>query len=76
MNWIDGVEPDDVVQLPRFKLLVSPVVPALDRQLGAEVLPLLTAAFTVIEEPVLNLASDPPALPTTLNSDSFHTVAK
>src|SRR5579859_3738404 len=75
VNWMDGVEPPAVEQLPRLRLLLSPVLPELATHDGAVVEPFVTASFTVMDEPLLNCASEPPALPTTLNSPVFHTVA-
>src|ERR1051325_4104949 len=76
VNWMYGVEPPPVEQLPRLRLLLSPVLPELATHDGAEVEPLVTASFAVIDEPVLNLAIEPPALPTTFHSPTFHTVAR
>ena len=67
--------PDAVVHGPRFKLLVSPVEPAPATHVGAAVDPSVNAIFTVTDEPLLKLARDPPAFPTTLNSDCLHTEA-
>src|SRR5579871_1749140 len=70
-----GFVPLAVVQVPRFRLLVSPVEPAFDTHVGAEVEPSVRATLTVTEEPELKFAREPPALPTTLNSDCFQTEA-
>ena len=73
---IEGEDPEAVVHLPRLRLFDSPVVPAFARQVGALVVPSLTARLTVSETPLLKTASEPPALPTTLNSDCFHHVPR
>ena len=59
------------------RLLVSPVVPPLlgPTHVGAELDPSVNATFTVIDEPELKSARDPPALPTTLNSVSVQPFA-
>ena len=62
--------------LPSVRLLVSPVVPALDAQVGAAVEPCVTASFTVMDEPLLNVALEPPPSPMMLNSACFHAVAR
>ena len=59
--------------MPRFKLLVSPVVPPLRTQVGAEVDPSASTIVTMIDEPLLKLAREPLPFPTTLNSDSLQT---
>src|ERR1700691_557060 len=69
VNSIEGDEPLAVLHLPRSKLFVSPVEPAFATQVGAEVEPSVSATFTVIETGSLKSARDPPASPTTLNSD-------
>ena len=66
-----GADPPVAEQVPAVRLLVSPVVPAMSaggRQVGAAVEPSVNANFTVSDTGVLNCASDPPALPNTLNS--------
>ena len=45
-----------VLQVPKFKLLVSPVEPAFATQVGAEVDPSVNASFTVTLEPLLKTA--------------------
>src|ERR1700751_466387 len=73
VNLIEGDVPLAVEHLPRFKLLLSPVVPAFATHFGAAVVPSVSASLTAIETGVLKFAREPPASPTTLNSDSFHT---
>jgi hypothetical protein len=63
-------------QLPRFKLLVSAVVPASDAHVGASLVPFDTATFTIKDEPELKVAAEPSPSPTMLNSDSFQAVAR
>lgn len=60
----------------KFKLFVSPVVPALAAHVGVLVDPSFTASFTVIEEPALNVAEEPPPSPTMLNSAPCQAVAR
>ena len=74
-NEIDGEDPPVAVHVPRFRLLVSPVVPEFATQLGVAVDPSVTATFTVIEAPLLKSAREPPASPTMLNSDCCQTCA-
>src|SRR5208282_432315 len=71
-----GDVPPVALQLFKVKLLVSPVVPAFFTQVGAVVVPSVTVISTLIAEPSLNTASDPPPSPTILNSDSFQSVAR
>src|ERR1700728_3443002 len=69
LNWIPPVPKSvHVEHVPKFKLLVSPVVPPLARQDGAAADPSDSPRVTSIEEPLLKTASEPPASPRTLNS--------
>src|SRR5580658_202179 len=72
-NPIAGDAPPTVPHLPRFKLLLSPVVPSFATQVGAEVEPSVNASFTVIETGSLKTAREPPASPTMLNSEYCQT---
>jgi len=74
--FVLGLAPPVAVQVPRFRLLVSPVVPALEAQVGAVVVPCVTAILTVIDEPLLKTAFEPPPSPMMLNSDCFQAVAR
>src|SRR5580700_7417086 len=71
-----GSEPPTPLQAPRFRLLVSPVVPSLAPQTRAAVEPFVTAILTVTDAPVLKAASEPPPSPMTLNSDASQAVAR
>src|SRR5579872_6556786 len=72
-NVMLGVVPPAVLQEPRFKLLVSPVVPALATHLGAAVDPSASFSDTVTLAPLLKSAREPPASPTTFHSLSCQT---
>src|SRR5579862_4876407 len=68
-----GLDPPAVLQEPRFKFLVSPVVPALATHFGADVDPSASFSDTVTLAPLLKSAREPPASPTTFHSLSCQT---
>src|SRR5215471_15177556 len=78
VNTIEGQLASLIIAgaVTKVRLLVSPVKPTMSQLGGVAPIPLFTAVLTVMLDAALNVASDPPPSPTTLNSETFQPLAR